>query len=89
MYWWIRREGADNFVYFRSDYVRDSNHLGDVLETPRHLLFHFFTGAMIFFAVVSDDPTLGDGILDRLVHHAHRIEMKGDSMRKNRGKPNA
>src|SRR4051794_4552151 len=32
------------------------------------------------------DPTLADGILDRLVHNAHRIEMKGDSMRK-RSKP--
>jgi len=30
------------------------------------------------------DPTLADGILDRLVHNAHRIEMRGDSMRKNR-----
>jgi len=35
------------------------------------------------------DPTLADGILDRLVHNAHRIEMRGDSMRKNRRKPNA
>jgi hypothetical protein len=26
-----------------------------------------------------------DGILDRLVYNAHRIEMRGDSMRKNRG----
>lgn len=34
------------------------------------------------------DPT-ADGIHDRLVHNAHRIEMGGDSMRKNRGKPNA
>jgi len=33
------------------------------------------------------DPTVADGILDRLVHDAHRIEMRGDSMRKNRGKP--
>ena len=32
------------------------------------------------------DPTLADGILDRLVHNAHRIEMRGDSMRKNRPK---
>ena len=32
------------------------------------------------------DPTLADGILDRLVHNAHRIEMRGDSMRKNRNK---
>lgn len=31
------------------------------------------------------DPTLADGI--RLVHSVHRIEMRGDSMRKNRGKP--
>ena len=30
------------------------------------------------------DPTLADSILDRLVHHAHRIELKGDSMRKKR-----
>ena len=27
-------------------------------------------------------PTVADGILDRLVHNAHRIEMRGDSMRK-------
>ena len=32
------------------------------------------------------DPTLADGILYRLVHNAHRIEMRGDSMRKNRRK---
>ena len=31
------------------------------------------------------DPTVADGILDRLVHSAHRIDMKGDSMRKKRG----
>jgi len=35
-----------------------------------------------------DDPTLADGILDRLVHNAHRIEMRGDSMLKTRGKSN-
>ena len=35
------------------------------------------------------DPTVADGILDRLVHNAHRIEMKGDSMRKSRPKGNA
>lgn len=28
------------------------------------------------------DPTSADGILDRLVHNAHRLEMRGDSMRK-------
>ena len=31
------------------------------------------------------DPTIADGILDRLVHNAHRLEMRGESMRK---KPN-
>ena len=34
------------------------------------------------------DPTLADGILDRLVHNAHRIEVRGDFMRKNRGRSN-
>ena len=28
------------------------------------------------------DPTLADAILDRIVHNAHKIEMKGESMRK-------
>jgi DNA replication protein DnaC len=28
------------------------------------------------------DPTLADSILDRLVHNAHQIELKGDSARK-------
>lgn len=32
------------------------------------------------------DATLGDAILDRLIHNAHRIELNGESMRKN--KPN-
>ena len=31
------------------------------------------------------DPTVADGILDRMVHNAHRIEMRGDSMRRKRG----
>ncbi len=30
------------------------------------------------------DATLGDAILDRLVHNSHRIELTGDSMRKNK-----
>jgi DNA replication protein DnaC len=29
-----------------------------------------------------NDPTLADAILDRIVHSAHRIALKGDSMRK-------
>jgi DNA replication protein DnaC len=30
---------------------------------------------------------IADGILDRLVHNAHRIEMRGESMRKARNSP--
>ena len=32
------------------------------------------------------DATIADGILDRLVHNAHRIELHGESMRKTRAK---
>jgi len=32
------------------------------------------------------EPTIADSILDRLVHNAHRIQMKGPSLRKNREK---
>jgi DNA replication protein DnaC len=30
-----------------------------------------------------NDDTIADAILDRIIHHAHRIELKGESMRKN------
>jgi DNA replication protein DnaC len=29
-----------------------------------------------------DEPTIADAILDRLVHRAHRIELRGESLRK-------
>ena len=32
------------------------------------------------------DPTLADAILDRLVHNAYQINLKGESMRKRRKK---
>lgn len=28
------------------------------------------------------EPTIADAILDRIIHNAHRIELKGDSMRR-------
>ena len=33
------------------------------------------------------DATVAEGILDRIVHCAHRIDLKGDSLRKNPPKP--
>lgn len=32
------------------------------------------------------DPTLGDAILDRLIHNAHTLALKGDSLRKRKDK---
>ena len=28
------------------------------------------------------DPTLGDAILDRVIHNAHRLQLSGNSLRK-------
>jgi hypothetical protein len=44
-----------------------------------------FATAGLAVARAARNPTLADGIFDRQVHNAHRIEMPGDSMRKNRG----
>jgi len=33
-------------------------------------------------SAVFGDPTYADAIMDRLVHSAYRIEMKGESMRR-------
>jgi DNA replication protein DnaC len=30
------------------------------------------------------NPTLADAILDRILHNAHRIELRGESLRKQR-----
>ncbi len=32
------------------------------------------------------DPTLADAILDRLVHNAYKVNLKGESMRKRKSK---
>jgi hypothetical protein len=40
---------------------------------------------MSMFLITSVIPQRADGILGRLVHNAHRIEMHGDSMCKKRG----
>jgi DNA replication protein DnaC len=32
------------------------------------------------------DPTLADAILDRIIHNAHRIQLRGESMRRNKAR---
>ncbi len=32
-------------------------------------------------------PTIADAILDRIIHNAHRIELKGDSLRRKSENP--
>ena len=36
---------------------------------------------------VVPDPTIADAMLDRLIHNAHRLELKGDSLRKRQTRP--
>jgi len=38
-------------------------------------------------ALASGDPTLADAILDRLVHNAHRLALKGGSLRRHQPPP--
>lgn len=35
------------------------------------------------------DPTLADAILDRVIHNAHRIQLRGESLRKKKAQENA
>jgi DNA replication protein DnaC len=35
------------------------------------------------------DPTLADAILDRIVHNAHRIQLRGESLRKKKAQEDA
>lgn len=38
-------------------------------------------------ALAAGDPTLADAILDRLIHNAHRLALKGNSMRRRQPPP--
>ena len=37
----------------------------------------------VWYEIVGN-PTLADAILDRILHNAHRIELRGESLRKRR-----
>jgi len=63
----------------RRDFWRSRGSLPDALDDLD------FAGARSRWHEQIGDPTLADAIPDRLVHNAHRIEMRGDSMRKKKG----
>ena len=39
-------------------------------------------GASMYVAGHTDDPTLADALLDRIVHNAYHLDLSGDSLRK-------
>jgi IstB-like ATP binding protein len=43
---------------------------------------------MLWCSVVFGEPTLADAILDRIIHNAHRLQLSGDSLRKQNGAEN-
>jgi DNA replication protein DnaC len=51
--------------------------------TPPHLGFRDIVQHVVSrWHEIIGDMTLGDAILDRVVHRAHRLELKGASLRK-------
>jgi hypothetical protein len=42
-----------------------------------------FADAGCEIARANQRPTIEEGILDRILHHAHRIALRGESLRKN------
>ena len=63
----------------------------DLLEVieDRHALYSTIIATQLPIESWHDnirDPTIADAILDRLIHNAHKINLKGESMRKLRSK---
>src|SRR5579863_8103180 len=54
--------------------IDDRNQRGSTIITSQVPVEHWHQ--------VIADPTIADAVLDRIVHNAHRLELKGDSMRK-------
>jgi DNA replication protein DnaC len=92
---WLRSVAHTNLLIL-DDWMRDPitlQNAQDLLEILDDRFGH--TSTLIASQVpVSEwhrripDPTLADAILDRIVHNAHRIELKGESQRKIRAKTN-
>ena len=65
--------------------VKDQGHdLLEILEDRHGLRSTLFTSQLPVehWHKIIGDPTLADAILDRLIHNAYRINLKGESMRK-------
>jgi hypothetical protein len=86
---WSSASFRDGIAQFHAFY--NLSMYGSTVHIKRYLRLTILTSQLLVskWHEQIDDPTLADGILDRLVHNAHGIEMRGDSIRKNRGKSNA
>jgi DNA replication protein DnaC len=63
---------------------RESQDLLEILE-DRHQIHSTIIASQLpveHWHEAISNPTLADAILDRLIHHAHKIALDGDSMRK-------
>ncbi|MBT7483335.1 ATP-binding protein [Candidatus Peregrinibacteria bacterium] len=70
---------------------RESQDLLEVLE-DRHQIHSTIIASQLpveHWHEAISNPTLADAILDRLIHHAHKIALDGDSMRKKKKSPKA
>jgi DNA replication protein DnaC len=66
-------------------FVRDQSHdLLEILEDRHALRSTLVTSQLPVenWHEIIGDPTLADAILDRLIHNAYRINLKGDSLRR-------
>lgn len=63
----------------------ERRHLLEVIEDRHHAASTIITSQLPVdhWHQIIGDPTIADALLDRLVHNAHRITLKGESMRKN------
>ena len=61
--------------------IEDRHEKGSVLITSQLPISGWYD--------IIGEKTVADAILDRLVHDAHRVELKGESLRKTRKKPSA
>ena len=70
-------------------FVKEQSHdLLEILEDRHNLKSTLITSQLPVdhWHEIIGDPTLADAIMDRLVHNAYRINLKGESMRKKKSK---